>query len=376
MNLLVVCPTFYPHKGGVESLFDDLAELLVEHGHQVTVLAEADGRSDSLSWRRGVEVQRIRYPNITPTPRALLAYLRDAAALLVRHGQLVRRRRIATVCIARFDEKSRYVLALRCVRTFRIVLYLHGGELRWFSRDSTGFRRTLQWAFRMCDEVVAVSEDLKNEAIRFSPRVARKIRVIPNAVDLTAIRAQPACDRARKYVVFVGRLEPVKNVKTIIVAFARVCAEKDDIDLLLVGTGSQEEEIAQQVAECGLSQRVHLLGAQEREEVFALMKGAELIVLASLAEAHPIVVIEALAAGKIVLGSNVKGIRDVIVDGVNGSLFDPLEEHQLARLILKYVGNTRARAGLEANIARLDLTPYDIRARLEQHLDVLGCDRQ
>ena len=78
MNLLFLCPTFHPHKGGAESLFDDLAGLLVQRGHRVTVLAEVDGRSLPLDTRRGAQVLRIKYPRFKPQPRALARFCRDA----------------------------------------------------------------------------------------------------------------------------------------------------------------------------------------------------------------------------------------------------------------------------------------------------------
>jgi glycosyltransferase involved in cell wall biosynthesis len=178
--------------------------------------------------------------------------------------------------------------------------------------------------------LVARLDALRDEAVAFLPSTAGKIRVLPNAVDLAAIRAARPASAPRPHVFFAGRLEPVKNAALLIEAFARAAATVDAPDLIVAGTGSQQTMIADLAAACGVAGRVRFLGAIARERVYALMRGALCLVVPSLAEGQPLVV-----------------------------------------LIVRYTADPDARATLRAQIAARDLGAWDIRRVADRHLEVL-----
>lgn len=374
MNLLIVSPTFDPHRGGAESLMDDLAALLIERSHTVTIVTASGEPSSEPEQRRGARVLRVRYPH-RPARRQLLgtlSWLIAAARMRRWYRRLLLDGAIDAVCIGRVEESCRYVLALRRVRRFRLTVYLHGAELRVLQRRWRRFRRALRWAIREADTVVAVSEELRGEAIGFAPAAAGKVRVIPNGVDVAAIRAQAPASWPRPYLLFVGRLERVKNAAFLIEAFAQAAAQVDPLDLLLAGSGSEERALTELVAARGLNGRVHFLGSVERDRVYALMKGALYLVVPSLAEGHPLVVLEAWAAGIPVLASDVKGLRPLVDDGVDGRLFALHDRAELIRLIVRYAVDQSARATLRARIAGLDMRAYDIRQLVDRHVETVG----
>jgi glycosyltransferase involved in cell wall biosynthesis len=374
VNLLIVSPTFHPDRGGAESLMDDLAGLLVERGHTVTIVTASGEPSTEPEKRRGARVLRVRYPHLPAgrQPLGALSSLIAAARMRRWYRRLLLGGAIDAVCIGRVEESCRYVLALRRVLRFRLTVYLHGAELRVLQRRWRRFRRALRWAIREADTVVAVSEELRGEAVGFAPAAAGKVRVIPNGVDVAAIRGQAPASWPRPYLLFAGRLERVKNAVFLIEAFAQAAAQVDPLDLVLAGSGSEERALTELVAARGLNGRVRFLGSVERDRVYALMKGALCLVVPSLAEGHPLVVLEAWAAGIPVLASDVKGLRPLVHDGVDGRLFPLHDRAELIRLIVRYAVDQSARATLRARVAGLDLRAYDIRQLVDRHVEAVG----
>jgi len=372
VNLLFISPTYLPHKGGAEWLLDDIARLCVERGHRVTIATETGAPSNAEEYRHGARVLRIRYPRGGRSPRALGRFVREWFAMIRWHWKLVRERSIDTVCVARADENAWYVTLLRPVLRFRLVVYLHGGELRELQRGSARFRRSLRALFRAADAFVAVSDDLAREGQAFCRRAKGRTFVIPNGVDVRAIRSAPEAPRTRPFVLFAGRLAWPKNVDTLVRAFAQAGGQAEHLDLVIAGTGEDRASLEALVDELGVGNRVAFLGEVERPEVHALMKAARLLVIPSLEEGHPLVALEGLAAGPVILASDAKGVRDAIRDGCDGALFDPRRVEPLARLIERFAADGPARSELQARARAVDRSACDIRQRIDDHLQVLS----
>jgi glycosyltransferase involved in cell wall biosynthesis len=254
--------------------------------------------------------------------------------------------------------------------SFRLVTYLHGAEVRDLPRASRAFRYVAGRCLAASDAVVAVSQSLADDAVRAYPVVRDKLAIIPNGIDVARLAATPAATPARPYVLYVGRLALEKNVALIVEAFARTAARIPDVDLVLAGDGPERAALEARVRDLALADRVRILGEVERARAFALMKGAACVVLASQAESHPLAAIEALAAGKVMIGPRVIGLADMIHDGVDGVLYPAGDADALAHAMVRYAAEPAARAQLERNVARTDLGRYDIRALADEHLRV------
>lgn len=372
MNILFNCGNYYPHRGGAESLIEDLSSLFVKKGHRVTVLTRR--WNDTLlseEKRKGVRIVRIPFPIEYYRVAFSWSFFHQSIAVLWKIHRLLKREKIETVCIGLFDLSSFYLWLLSYVMKFKFVIYLHGGEMRSLQKTSKFYWRFLSRALNKCDAVIAVSDGLKKEVVQFAPFVEKKVWFIPNGVDLTAIKAEQYFSHSKKYILYVGRLVPEKNVKTIIEAFSRIYKKIADVDLFIIGTGHEEEKLRKMVSENGLSKKVSFLGSLSRKKVFSMLRGAEFVVTASYSEGFPIVGVEALAAGKMMIGSKVRGITEVIEEGKNGIFFDPDDANTLAKLMVKYVNDRNALNELEQNIKDMNLEKYDIKNLAEQHLDVL-----
>lgn len=158
--------------------------------------------------------------------------------------------------------------------------------------------------------------------------------VIPNGYDdgLFKLSARPR-DLG---LLFVGTFTPVKNVDILLQAFARV-RDKLGMPLTLAGDGPLRSALELLAAELGISDSVHFVGVQPRDEVAALMGRAVALVLPSRTEGWPLVIAESLACGTPVVASHVGGIPEIVGSDDGGILVAPGDEDALATGLVSIV---------------------------------------
>lgn len=172
-----------------------------------------------------------------------------------------------------------------------------------------------------------------------------KCRTIYNGVDVERFnpRGRPDATEPPLDVLAVAHLIPEKGIRHLIRAMARL--EDVPIELTVVGDGPEEEELKDLAGELGLRDRVDFLGL--RNDVDDLMHEADVFVHpATWKEAFGYTVMEAMASGCPVIGSEVGGIPELIVDGQTGLLCPPGDDRALARQIRRLAENSDLRAEL------------------------------
>jgi glycosyltransferase involved in cell wall biosynthesis len=148
----------------------------------------------------------------------------------------------------------------------------------------------------------------------------------------------------------VANLKRVKNQLFLLQAFAGVAEENERVKLLLVGQGfkgeadNTEEELRQFVSSTRLENRVLFLGY--RKDIPELLQVMDVFCLTSLREGLPIGLLEAMAAGLPVVGTNVEGIRDVITPNVDGVLVEVGEVAVLKDALVGLLGDPQLRQRL------------------------------
>ena len=138
-----------------------------------------------------------------------------------------------------------------------------------------------------------------------------RIRVIPNYVDTEAFKPRPSAARSSPRVAFIGRLDQQKNPLALVEGMSGL-----DAELVMVGAGSLQGELEQLAKDRGV--RLTMPGRLPHPELPTLLASADLFVLPSLYEGHPKVLLEAMAAGVPVVGTDVDGIRNLLRHGENG----------------------------------------------------------
>jgi glycosyltransferase involved in cell wall biosynthesis len=211
-----------------------------------------------------------------------------------------------------------------------VVVELHG-DWRTFGRlYGSHLRRAFAqaadavgtWAVRRAAKVRAVSP--------YTERLAREVgrepaATFPAFMDLAPFTAPTVPLPDRPVVLFVGVLEPYKNIDGLAEAWRRA---QPSAELRIVGKGTRTDVVAALVREKRASWQPEL----STEEVVRALDEASALVLPSRSEGMGRVVIEAHLRGRPVLGARVGGIPDLVADGVDGILFEPTPEAIAAAL--------------------------------------------
>jgi glycosyltransferase involved in cell wall biosynthesis len=174
-------------------------------------------------------------------------------------------------------------------------------------------------------------------------------------------------DPARKRVLFVGNLLPVKGPTVLAEAFALLChpersegspagtteilrsAQNDKpVDLILIGTGTERITTGRCV------------GTRPHDEIPIWMNACDVLCLPSLNEGLPNVALEALACGLPVVASHVGGVPEVVRAGVNGLMVPPSNPDALADALQRALETKWNRDAIRASVARFD---WDVNAR-------------
>jgi glycosyltransferase involved in cell wall biosynthesis len=242
--------------------------------------------------------------------------------------------------------------------------------------------RRLDRALRQAAEIVVPSAATRDDLVALYPAVdPRRITVIHHGVDRERIRpaSEEEIERTRqrfgvrgRYLLFLGGLEPRKNLPRLIRAFART---ETDASLVIAGAsvswnpeGREQLERALGSMDRDHRDRVVLTGYLGKREKVALMTGAEGLAFPTLYEGFGFPLLEAMACGTPILTSNVSSLPEVAGDA---ALFvDPLDESSIADGLERLLGDAAFRRHLiAAGTHRLEAFSWDESTR--KHAEVL-----
>ncbi len=215
------------------------------------------------------------------------------------------------------------------------VCTLHGTHVRTV-RATRGrvagwlYERVQRAALREVDTVIAVSRDTETFFLNLYPWLEGRTQTIPVGVDTRVFRPRDRSDARgqlglpadTRIVLFVGRLHRDKNVPLLLETMARLNAARADVSLWLVGEGPEELELKRMAQELGIAGHCHFVGRLDQSSVAHYMNAADLLVLQSVWEGMPTVVLEALASGRPCVSTRVGDVEDAVVDGETGYVVD------------------------------------------------------
>jgi L-malate glycosyltransferase len=196
------------------------------------------------------------------------------------------------------------------------VLTLHGSDVETLSSDP-GYAELLRHVLRRAARTTVPSEYLRS---RLNERVpGAEAEVIPNFVDTSRFCPDPALapPSSGPVLVHASSFRPIKRVDDVVKIFANVAARLP-ARLLLLGDGPERKPALARLAALGLDDRVTAPGAQV--DVQRWMKQAHLALLPSERESFGLAALEALASGVPVVGSQVGGLPEIVVQGRVGYL--------------------------------------------------------
>ncbi len=198
--------------------------------------------------------------------------------------------------------------------------------------------RAASWA---ADEVVAVSQHTQDELVRFQGIAPEKISVIYNGIDVRASGARSGVELreaigvpASSVVIgTVARLEDQKGLDLLLDAVPYLRAVLPDVRVVIVGGGSREADLKRHAEAIGVADRVIFTGW--RMDAAELIQAFDCFALPSNFEGMPVVLLEAMAMGRPIVGTAVGGVPEVVRDGYSGVLVRSREPAVFAEALLR-----------------------------------------
>ncbi len=361
MRIGIVCPYSFDAPGGVQFHIRDLASVLIDWGHHVSVLAPAE--------------EGTPLPGFVESAGGSIAVPYNGSVARLSFGPAASARVSRWLAEHEFDilhiheplSPSLSLLALWQTRIPTVATF-HSSLER--SRMLTFFSPLLQSSIEKIDARIAVSAEARRTV---ADHLGGDAFVIPNGVFVDRFRTATPDDRWRGVrrggpaptIAFLGRLdEPRKGLPVFAGAVAPVLRERPDARFLIAGRGEAGEVRA---ALAGLGDSVEFLGAISDEEKATLFASVDIYVAPQLGgESFGIVLVEAMAGGAHVVASDIPAFRAVIDDGRAGSPFAVGDADDLARALLTALGGA---PGVLAHAATW-VDQYDWNRVARQVLDV------
>ncbi|MGH2519637.1 MAG: glycosyltransferase [Chloroflexota bacterium] len=218
------------------------------------------------------------------------------------------------------------------------------------------------------DRVIAASATERQEMLDFYGAAPGKVTVIPHGLDLTLFRPgdriaakQRLGVSGRPVLLFVGRMDRIKGVETLLRATCELVRKQPgcELRLLIVGGDRQVrvlDDAAREllrlralVAELGLRDTVKFIGPREQAELPVHYAAADVCVVPSYTESFGMVALEAMACGTPVVAANVGGLRSTVVHGETGFLVQGRDPARFAEHIAELLASPELRARLGRN---------------------------
>lgn len=220
---------------------------------------------------------------------------------------------------------------------------------RWGARHyGLALRAGNRLAYRRAHLVLANSQGVARSLHDEEGVPARRIVVVHNFAEATAFRSDTPGERAELrarlgvpqealVVGCIANLRPVKNQAMIVRALAEIPRSGSAVHLVLIGEGPSRSMLQGLASGLGLADRVHLVG--QIPEAAHYHRAFDVSVLASLSEGFPNTLVEAMAAARAVVATNVGGIPDAIADNETGFLIAPNDLAAFANALERLLGD-------------------------------------
>jgi len=261
---------------------------------------------------------------------------------------------------------------LKLVDRWNIPLVAH---LRGAFRVATGeatfktIKKKLMEVLERADLIFTVSHSVKEEYALMG--VSReKMVVMPNGVNSSLfypMKQDEARDRlppelreeTGKLILFVGYLRKRKGVDHLIEAMPTIIKEHPDTRLILIGEGSLKNQLVKRSRELSIGNHITFLSNIPHTRMVNYINASELVVLPTLAEGRPNIVLEAMLCGKAVVATNVSGIPELVRDGKEALLIPPESSSQISGAVNQLLSDGTLGKEIGRN-ARARITELDL----------------
>ena len=395
-SIAIVVPELLPvppvQGGAVEHWVDEASQRMVITGRRLAVVSRPAGAAGC----NGIEYvgipwmpierffNRIKERVTWKNPLRYLAKIQNVYSYGMRVAKAVQDFDVV------YLHNEPNILLFLCKRPGqKIVLHMHNDHL-----SMRLFRPFYRRALAKADRVICVSDYIRRQAVSHFPEYADKFCVVFNATDPDVFK--PYGDEAarqlegviqleqgKQYLLYVGRLTPVKGVHVLIEAFREIHRNMPDVRLIITGSsffgGAAKTAYEQQLVNLAepVNDAIFFTGYLPHEKLKYLYSIVDLVIFPSIwQEPFGLVMLEAMSSGTCVICSNVGGIPEVIENGKTGILVKPANAKALEMAIIHILSNEEKMQSIEIN-ARQKIVDGFTWQRLVLELEqILNDDKQ
>jgi len=356
MKILVLCPSYFPIRGGTEQAIHELASRLKADSEVVILTIRWDKawpRRESID---GIEVHRAGYWRVKG-----LDTISKCLALFFRATALSRRAKFDVVHMFHVLETGCAAYLMKKVLRRPLVTTLAGWEtydpLLKLSKRQAFIVRTAMGA-----------SDLVTAPSRFQASAGRQqgyekeIIVVPHGGSMAGREIRERAEikkhlglEGKRIILSLQRLQARKGLADLLAAVPSVVASKRDAHFLIVGEGPEEKNLKEQARVLGIENRLTLTGFVPDADLPAYYSAADLFVLPTLYEAFGLVYVDALSFGVPVVTTENGGALDII-NPQNGILIPPNDPEKLGRAVIEALEKPWDKNAIRASAEKFDWT--------------------
>jgi glycosyltransferase involved in cell wall biosynthesis len=320
MRILVLNHEFPPIGGGGGRAAEDICRGMARKGHDILVLTSHLKGLSHQETRDGCQIVRISSLRTQPFRAGFLTMAAYVLAGLWVGSRFIRLFRPDVIHVHFAVPAGALAWMLSRLSGIPYVLTVHLGDVPGGVTEKTGgwFRWVYPFTrviWRDASHIAAVSEFTRGLALQ---KYDEEIQVIPNGVDVTALRPEHICLNDPPRIVFAGRFMPQKDPLQVV----RTLNELRNLrwQCVMIGDGPLMPAVKQAVREFGLNERFQFTGWVSGKEVLNWFDQSDILFMPSLSEGLPVVGVEALAKGLAIVASRVGGFVDLVEIDKNGYL--------------------------------------------------------
>ncbi len=362
VRLVQQFPSLHSIRYGLQSTFYHLTQEQVNLGLKVHVIANQSRNQPNCETINGIHIHRVTKPYNLMSLIQLYKLSRQL------HIEIIHSH--ATIGLS-YSLLHRF---LDHVNAPRLVTHVHGTtkgialafkKTSWRHLESTIIREQIVW--HGANALIANSRFLKEELIRLYAIPRNKIFLVNNGVDLSIFRYSESKDTLyRKYgipkhdsvILYLGGSRPVKGPTYLLKALEKIGEKHENIFTIFVkGAGPLDRfyspRLEKELQRLQHKKKLVAINSIPHTELPQYYSAVDAVVVPSLYDAFPKVVLEAVTCGTPVVGTAVGGIPEMIKNNENGYLVEPDDPDKLAIMIIQAVSNTKLKEQLRKRSSEL-----------------------
>lgn len=203
---------------------------------------------------------------------------------------------------------------------------------------------TYPFIWNINHKIIAISEDARACLLKYNKVDIKKTSVIPNGIPVNSfaessehtvneVKEELNIPRDHKVIGIVARLAIEKDHSTLLKCFSIIIAQTAKIELVIVGDGPLINTLKEEADNLGISERTHFLGF--RSDISRLISAFDVFALSSISEGMSLTLLEAMAAKKPIVATNVGGNPEVVLDEVSGLIVEAQNPKEMASSLMR-----------------------------------------